>query len=110
MIKEIMDEILQTEQRAEEIISDATARAKEIRQKGEKESAEIVAEGKKAAAELLATLEKETDLVAEREEKAVLDKGRAEAATIRQGAEGRVADAADKVKDRLLEKYGVTAL
>ena len=110
MIKEIMEEILEAEKRADTIVSDAASRAKEIRQKGEKESAAIVAEGKKAAAELLASLEKETDLVAAREERAVLEKGREEAAAIRRAAEGRVADAANAVKDRVLKKYGVTSL
>ena len=110
MVKQIVDEILAAEKQAEEILAVASARAKEIRQAGEEESAGIVAAGKKAAAELLASLEKETDLAAIREENAVLEKGRNEAAAVRQGAEGMVAEAAEKVKARLLEKYGVTAL
>ena len=74
------------------------------------QSAAIVAEGKKAAAELLASLEKETDDAATKEEAFVLEKGREEAAAIRRGAEGKVTDAAKAVKDRMLKKYGVTAL
>ena len=110
MIKEIVDEIIAAEKQAEDILAEASARAKEIRQAGEAESADIVKEGKKAAADLLSSLEKETDLAAIREEKAVLENGQKEAAAVRQGAEGMVASAAEKVKDRLLEKYGVTAL
>jgi len=110
MVKEIMEEILQAEQRAEEITAAATARAKDIRNEGDKQCAAIVAEGKKAAAELLASLEKETDVAAAKEEASVLQKGREEAAAIRRGAEGKVTDAAEAVKDRMLKKYGVTAL
>lgn len=110
MLKEVMDEILSAEARAAEIIAEATLRAKEIRQAGEKESSMIVAEGKKAASDLLASLEKETDLAAAGEEGAVLEKGQRDAAAIKKGAEGRVTDAAESIKDRLLEKYGVTAL
>ena len=110
MIKEIMDEILQAEQRADEIVAEATAHAKEIRLAGERESAAILADGKKAAADLLASLERETDLAAAREEAAVLEQGKRDAAAVGQGAEGRVAEAAEAVENRLLEKYGVAAL
>ncbi len=110
MVKEIMDEILMAEAKAEEIALAAAAQAKEIRQQGEKQSEEIVAEGKKAAAELLTSLEQQTDLAAAKEEAAVLEKGRKDAAAVRANAEGKVTDAAESVKDRLFEKYGVTAL
>ncbi len=110
MVKESMDEILQAEQRAEEVTLAATERAKEIRRQGEETSAAIVAEGKKSAAELLISLEKETEAAAAKEEAFILEKGREEAAAIRRGAEGKVTDAAKQVKDRLLKKYGVAAL
>lgn len=110
MLKEIMDEILQAEARADEIVADASSRAKEIRQKGESESARIVIAAKKEAAELMASLEKETDAEAAAAEEAVLAQGKRDAAAIRQGAEGKVTDAAQEVRDRVLKKYGVTSL
>ena len=110
MLKEIMDEVLEAEARAEAIVTDALSRAKEIRQKGEDESALMVDAAKKDAAELLASLEKETESVAAEEEQRVLEKGREKTAAVRKDAEGRVTEAAEKVRDRVLEKYGVTAL
>lgn len=110
MLKEIMDEILQAETRAGEIVEQANARAKEIRQKGERESAAIVSAAKKEAADLLASLEKETEAVAKAEEDLVIGKGKEQAVSVRRDAEGRVADAADAVRDRVFEKYGVTSL
>ena len=110
MLKEIVDEILQAETRAEEIVTEALARAKEIRQEGENRSASILAGAKKDAAELLASLEKETEKAAASAEAEVLAKGREKAAAVRRDAEGRVTEAADRVRDRVFAKYGVTSL
>ena len=58
----------------------------------------------------LASLEKETEDAAAKEEIAILEKGKAEAAAVGKAASGRVTEAAEKVRDRVLKKYGVTAL
>ena len=110
MLKEIIDEIKQAEAHAEEIVENASLRAKEIRQQGEKESAAIVIAANNEAAELLSSLEQETELAAKGEEDLVLEKGKKQAAAVRQSAEGRVTEAAEKVGDCVFEKYGVTAL
>ena len=110
MVKEIVDEILAAEARADEIVADATLRAKEIRERGEKQREEILAEAKKEAAALLSSLEEETEAAAREAEALALDGGRREAAAVRQGATGRVTDAAKAVSDRVLGKYGITAL
>ena len=110
MVKEIVDEILAAEARADEIVAEATLRAKEIRDKGEKERDAIVLNAKQDAAALLSSLEAETEAAAQKEESLVLEQGRKDAAAVRQGAAGRVTDAAKAVSDRVLEKYGITSL
>ena len=44
MVKEIVDEILAAEARADEIVAEATLRAKDIRERGEKEREAILAD------------------------------------------------------------------
>ena len=110
MVKEIVDEILQAEAQADEIVATATKQAKEIREAGEAQRTLIAEEAKKAAADLLSALEAETEQAAREAEDLVLRQGREKAAAVRQDAEGRVTDAAKAVSDRVLAKYGVTAL
>jgi len=110
MVKQIVDEILAAEARADEIVAEATLRAKEIRERGEQEREAILADAKKEAASLLSSLEAETETAAQKAETLVLERGRKEAATVRQSAAGRVTDAAKEISDRVLKKYGVTAL
>ena len=110
MVKEIVDEILAAEAKADEIVAEATLRAKEIREAGEKNRERILADAKKEAAALLSSLEAETEAAAQEAEALVLEQGREEAAAVRSGATGRVTDAAKEISDRVLKKYGVTAL
>ena len=110
MVKEIVDEILAAEAGADEIVAEANLRAKEIRERGEKEREAILADAKKEAAALLSTLEAETEAAAREAEALVMEQGRKEAAAVRQGAAGRVTDAAKEISDRVLAKYGVIAL
>ena len=49
MVKEIVDEILAAEARADEIVATATLRAKEVRERGEKEREAILADAALAA-------------------------------------------------------------
>ena len=110
MVKQIVDEILAAEARADEIVAEANLRAKEIREKGEIQREVILADAKKEAAALLSALEAETEAAAREAEALVLEQGRKEAAAVRQGAAGKVTDAAKEISARVLEKYGVTAL
>ncbi|MBO4472722.1 MAG: hypothetical protein J5765_02815 [Clostridia bacterium] len=110
MVKAIVDEILAAEARADEIVAAATQRAKEIRERGEKEREEILADAKKEAAALLSTLEAETEAAAQKAESLAMERGAKEAAAVRQSAAGRVTDAAKEISERVLAKYGVTAL